>query len=90
MPARGTLAIAAASYRSGEGKFPARAEDLVPKYLLQVPLDPFTGQPLKLKPTADGVVVYSVGPDGADDSGQPLNNDRPPKGDIRVRIGEKR
>jgi hypothetical protein len=56
----------------------------------QVPLDPFTGQPLKLKPTAYGVVVYSVGPDGVDDGGQPLTDDHPPKGDIRVRIGEKK
>jgi hypothetical protein len=84
------FAVAVTSYRANEGKFPARAEDVVPKYLPQVPPDPFTGEPLKLKVTADGVVVYSVGPDGVDDGGQPLSDERPYKGDIRVRIGERK
>jgi hypothetical protein len=84
------LAVAVSNFRLTEERFPARAEDVVPKYLSQVPPDPFTGEPLKLKATADGVVVYSVGPDGADDGGAPLTDDQPPKGDIRVRIGQRK
>jgi hypothetical protein len=81
------LAVAVARYCRKQLQLPARAEDLVREYLQQVPTDPFTGEPLKFKATADGVVVYSVGPDGVDDDGSPLTEDRPQKGDIRVRIG---
>lgn len=94
---------AVAAYRAGEGKYPARAEDVVPKYLAQIPPDPFTGEPLKLVARPGGVVVYSVGPDGVDNGGQPLEEARPPdaaaeatwppkrppppKGDVILRIG---
>jgi hypothetical protein len=35
-----------------------------------VPADPFDGQPLRLKKLDDGLVIYSVGPDLADDGGE--------------------
>jgi hypothetical protein len=85
------FAVAVARYCRDQHQLPARAEDVVSKgYLSQVPTDPFTGEPLKLKAIADGVVVYSVGTDGVDDGGAPLTEDKPPKGDIRVRIGAKK
>ena len=84
------FAVAVARYLRDKHQLPGRAEDVVPTYLPQVPTDPFTGQPLKLKTTADGVVVYSVGPDGVDDGGAPLTEDKPQKVDIRVRIGNKK
>jgi len=85
------LAVAVARYQFHERRFPERAEDVIPKgFLQQIPTDPFTGEPLKLKATADGVVVYSVGPDGVDDGGAPLTEGQPQKGDIRVRIGGKK
>jgi hypothetical protein len=34
-----------------------------------VPLDPYDGQPLRCRRLKDGVVAYSVGPDGKDDGG---------------------
>jgi hypothetical protein len=33
------------------------------------PADRFSGEPLRYRVLADGFVVYSVGPDGADDLG---------------------
>jgi hypothetical protein len=89
---------AVAAYRAGEGKYPARAEDVVPKYLPQIPPDPFTGEPLKFATRAGGVVVYSVGPDLVDDGGRPMvygspgpnGEPPPPKGDISLRIGSAR
>jgi hypothetical protein len=33
-------------------------------------VDPFDGKPLRVKQTAEGVIVYSVGPDLKDDGGQ--------------------
>jgi hypothetical protein len=41
-----------------------------------VPLDPFDGQPLRCKLLPDGVVVYSVGYDGADNGGV-INRESP-------------
>jgi hypothetical protein len=43
--------------------------DLVPRYLSEVPNDPFDGKPLRLKHTEDGLVIYSVGLDGDDNGG---------------------
>ena len=49
---------------------------LVPAYLTALPDDPFGGarnEPLRYKPTPDGddFVLYSVGPNMADDNGKP-------------------
>jgi len=41
----------------------------VPQYLSQVPDDPFVDGPLRLRRLDDGLVVYSVGPDGIDNGG---------------------
>ncbi|MBI4602177.1 MAG: hypothetical protein HY721_09475 [Planctomycetes bacterium] len=57
-------------FRLAEGRSPGRLEDLVPRFLEAVPLDPFDGRPLKLKGEAGGAwTLYSVGPDRADDGG---------------------
>ena len=34
-----------------------------------MPLDPYDGKPLRYRRVADGVIVYSVGPDGSDNGG---------------------
>jgi len=43
------LSIAARVYELERGTAPAKAADLVPAYLQQLPLDPATGKPLELK-----------------------------------------
>ena len=57
---------------SNQGKLPASLSALVPKYLSAVPVDPFDGRPIRFKTKADGYVVYSIGPDLADNDGNPL------------------
>jgi hypothetical protein len=48
-----------------EGKWPATLEAVVADKLLDaVPLDVFDGEPLRYRKTTNGVVVYSVGPNG--------------------------
>ena len=48
----------------------ASLEELVNKGLIaSVPLDPYDGKALRFKPVADGVIVYSVGPDRTDNGG---------------------
>jgi hypothetical protein len=61
-------------HRLRKGVWPATLDDLVPTFLPAVPGDPFDGMPLRYARWADGVVVYSVGPDlkeGGDVAGDP-------------------
>src|SRR6185369_14676771 len=61
--------IAVERYRQANGRWPDRLDELKPRYLKEVPLDPYDGKPLRYRRLGDGVIVYSVGPDGADDGG---------------------
>ncbi len=53
-------------YRLANHRWPDKLGELAPKYLAAVPDDPFDGQPLRYARHKDGVIVYSVGPDGKD------------------------
>jgi hypothetical protein len=55
------------AYRARHTSFPDRLEEAIP----EPPLDPFRGQPLKYRREGDGFVVFSVGPDGTFDGGEP-------------------
>ena len=68
-------------FRAEHVREAGQLEDLVPDVLPAVPLDPFTGQPLVYRPTADGPLLYSLGYDRRDDGGRPLENGR---GNIRL------
>jgi hypothetical protein len=57
-------ALAVERFRQETGAWPKSLEQLKPKFLDKVPDDPWTGKPLQYRATRDGVVVYSVGPDG--------------------------
>jgi hypothetical protein len=61
--------IAAELYRLDHGAYPKSLEALTPKYLAALPNDTFSGQPLLFKSLPDGVLIYSVGPNGKDDGG---------------------
>jgi hypothetical protein len=63
------VGLALERYRLDKGRWPKELTELVPDYLPAVPKDPFDGRPLRYRPLADGVIVYSVGPDGRDDGG---------------------
>lgn len=68
-------------YRLQNGKYPERLSDLVDaKIMVQVPEDPFAlpGQSLQYERQADGnYLLYSVGPDGIDNSGKGIDNNHP-------------
>lgn len=73
----GVTALAAERYRQKHGRWPETLEALVEAGLLdKVPIDPYSGKPLCLGVLKDGVVIYSVGPDGADNGGN-LIRDKP-------------
>ena len=57
-------ALAAERFRLMENRWPKTQDELVAsKLLTEVLLDPYTGKLLRLRPTNDGLVIHSVGPD---------------------------
>jgi hypothetical protein len=70
-----TVALALRAYKLEHGSYPALLSQLVPDYLEQVPTDPFSlKKPLLYKLKEDAYVLYSIGPDGADDLGSAIAN----------------
>jgi hypothetical protein len=63
------VALATERYRRAHNRWPETLAALVPEFLRELPADPYTGTPLKYRRLDDGVVIYSVGPDGQDDGG---------------------
>jgi hypothetical protein len=61
--------VAAERYRKKKGHWPESLNDLVPAHLRALPIDPFDGKPLRMKRTENGLLIYSVGPDGVDNQG---------------------
>ncbi len=61
--------VAIERYRKAHGHWPESLKELVPQYLASVPVDVHDGQPLHFRRFAEGVMVYSVGPDGVDNGG---------------------
>ena len=55
-------------YQKDQGKPPESLNVLVPKYLAEIPVDPFDGEPLRYD--AKRGVIYSVGRNRVDDGGQ--------------------
>jgi hypothetical protein len=68
-----TLALRA--YRLERGGYPETLAELAPSYLRKLPADPFgAGQGFGYRREGGRYVLYSVGPDGKDDGGEPLVN----------------
>lgn len=63
-------ALAIERYRLATGKVPEQLGDLMPKYLEQVPIDPFDGRPIRYKRREPGYLLYSVNDDGQDNGGR--------------------
>jgi len=70
--------LAAEEFRQKHDRWPKTLDELIPVFLAKVQLDPHTGEPLKLRITADGIVIFSPGPEGdlqgttRDDRNQPF------------------
>ena len=63
------VAVAAERFRLDTGRLPMLIDELVPTYLNMIPSDPFEGNPMRYAETGQGVVIYSVGENLADDGG---------------------
>jgi len=71
-------ALGVERYRLAQRRLPGLLQELVPKYLEKVPIDPFDGKPLRYKRLEKGYTIYSIGEDGEDNGGVP--KDKVPKG----------
>ena len=64
-------AAAVERYRDAHGgALPETLDALVPAVLDRVPIDPFTGAPVKWKTSPAGYTIYSIGSDFEDDGGR--------------------
>src|SRR5205807_2321433 len=83
----GQVLVATERYRATHGKWPTTIAELVPDYVVRVPLSPFEGSPLQLRRIQHGVIVYSIGPYGKDSAGA-LDETNSLKGgnDLRLRL----
>lgn len=66
-------ALVLQAHAKASGQPPQALSELVPKYLRAVPRDPFApASPLRYKRSGSSFTLYSVGPDGVDGGGAPL------------------
>ncbi len=79
------IAFALAAYHADNGRYPAKLDDLAPKYLTSVPNDLFSGKPLIYRLEGKGYFFYSVGVNGKDEGGR-WRDDDPPGDDLGVRM----
>jgi len=61
------VAFALTEWLRKNGSYPDSLDLLTPEYLINKPLDLFTGEPLAYKRTEQGCRFYSVGPNSAED-----------------------
>lgn len=71
-----TTGLALASYHTDYNRFPETLDTLIPYYLAELPIDPFSGEPLIYKRIDDGFSLYSVGQNLVDDQGFQNYDDR--------------
>lgn len=76
------VAFAAAAFHAEHGRWPARLEELAPKYIARIPQDRFSSANLTYRLHGDGYVLYSVGPNMHDDGG--VHDEYADKDDIVV------
>jgi len=62
--------LALRAYHADQSAFPQRLEALQPRYLSEIPLDPFSQREFVYRPMADDFVLYGVGGDGVDNGGK--------------------
>ena len=53
------VAVACERFRQKHQRWPKQLDELTPEFLAQLPVDPFTGQPLLMTQTANGLVIHS-------------------------------
>lgn len=78
-------AYASYLHRFDHGSFPTTLEALLPT-LKELPIDPFSGKPIRLTINDGDFVVYSIGDNQKDDGGLNWDDKEWDKDDLRVRL----
>lgn len=65
------IGLALEQYYGQTGSLPATLNPIDSSLGGALPVDPFTGKPYVYKPSGDGFLLYSVGPNLTDDNGRP-------------------
>ncbi len=87
-------ALAIRLFEFDHGRRPDSLDELVPRYLPAVPLDPFApdGATIRYRPDTTPALLYSVGVDGTDNNGERVIRDDKrvdaTRSDIPFRLGE--
>lgn len=69
------VALALRAYQADHGRYPETLAELAPVYLKQLPEDPFAqAGTFQYRLTGDSYLLYSIGVDGKDDGGTPIDN----------------
>jgi hypothetical protein len=67
------LALALRAYRLEQNAYPKSLSQLSPRYLKATPRDPLAHNlAFRYKPQQETYILYSVGPDGNDNNGEPI------------------
>lgn len=67
--------MALQGYKMEHGSYPESLEKLCPSFLSHIPDDPFAASgSLKYRKEGSTYVLYSIGPDGVDDGGRPIDD----------------
>ena len=77
------IVLAIEKYRLESGGLPESPAQLVPRFISEIQLDPYSSGPYLYLREDKGFVVYSVGPDRVDGHGAKITG---PKGDIVLRV----
>ena len=65
------MAMYLKQYKKKAGSYPEKLDAIVPEYIQEVPVDPFTGTPYIYRKEGEGFVLYSVARNLLDDGGTP-------------------
>ncbi len=79
-------AIAVELFRRDRERLPTTLDDLVPRYLPEVPVDPFDGEPLRYVVEDHDFVVYSIGEDFVDNQGDVEDRQKGLSPDFGIRL----
>ncbi len=62
--------LAIAEYAATNGRYPDSLKELLPDYLDEIPIDPYSDQPMLYQQSSNTFMIYSVGENGIDDGGR--------------------
>jgi hypothetical protein len=70
----GLTGLALEQFRAAhDNRYPDALTELTPDYSTSTPVDPFDGLPLRYRKKGGGYLLYSIGPNLKDDSGERMN-----------------